>query len=79
MLDSANKIQMCGTDCVLRSDLSDSSYAVCEMPMLATSYSVENYKVAESVDLKGTIFPEGSALLHDGLTVESFESTSSSC
>jgi len=79
MLDTANHIQVCGTECVLRTDLSDHSYAVCEMPILATSYSVENYKVAESVDLAGTIFPEESALLHDGLTVESYESTSSDC
>lgn len=79
MLDSANYIQVCGTECVLRTDLSDQSYAVCEMPSLATSYSVENYKVAESVDLAGTIFPEESALLHDGLTVESYESTSNDC
>jgi hypothetical protein len=52
---------------------------VCELPQLSTSYSTENYKIAESVNLSGTIFPEETALMHDGHTVESYIATGSTC
>lgn len=48
------------------------------MDKLATTYSVDNYKIDESVDLSETIFPTGSEILHDGLTVESYETDISS-
>jgi hypothetical protein len=73
LIDSANDIKVCGSPCTVRTDLSDHTNAVCELDKLATTYSVDNYKINEAVDLSETIFPEGSEILHDGLTIESFE------
>ncbi len=37
--NSKNSVSVCGNKCVLREDLSTASYAVCDVPALATSYS----------------------------------------
>jgi hypothetical protein len=73
LLDRDNQIQVCGSVCALREDLSSASFAVCELDKLSTTYSVDNYKIRQSEDLNGVIFPEGSDILHDGLTVEHHE------
>jgi hypothetical protein len=78
LLDSANSIKVCGSTCAIKTDLSDQTNAVCELDKLATTYSVDNYKINESVDLNETIFPTGSEILHDGLTVDSYETDISS-
>ena len=78
--DSANKISICGSTCVVREDLSDPQFAVCELEKLVTNYAVDNYKIDEAKDLNETIFPEDSAILHDGLTVDHYEaSVSTGC
>lgn len=53
--------------------MSDANFAVCQIPPLSTSYSTTNYKISEARDLTGTIFPEFSDMLHDGHTVESYD------
>lgn len=45
------------------------------MPQLATTYSIENYKIKGAADLTGTSFPTDTEILHDGLTVESYISS----
>lgn len=45
LLDSENYISMCGQLCTLRDDLSSASAAVCELPHLATTYSVDTYTI----------------------------------
>lgn len=57
----------------MRSDKSDANFAVCEVPALSTSYSTSNYKISEARDLSGVIFPIGTEMLHDGHTVESYD------
>lgn len=64
LLNSDNSVEICGSPCTLREDLSDYSFAVCELPGLATTYSVDNYQITESAILYGTVFPEGTNL-HD--------------
>lgn len=73
LLDRDNSIHVCGSICALREDLSSASFAVCELDKLSTTFSVDNYKIRESEDLNGELFPDGSDILHDGLTVESFQ------
>lgn len=48
LLDSTNELQVCGSTCTLRDDLSSAAYAVCELPALATTYSIDNYKIIEA-------------------------------
>ncbi len=43
LMNPTNTISLCGSLCSLRTDLSDSNNAVCEVPPLATTYSVNNY------------------------------------
>ena len=64
LLDSNNRIDICGNTCELQSSLSDSSYAVCSVPALETEWSADNYAITESAWLYGTVFPEDS-VLHD--------------
>jgi hypothetical protein len=78
LLNSDNQIHVCGSTCALREDLSNANYAVCELSKLSTTYSVDNYKIRESEDLQGEVFPADSEILHDGLTVEHYESSLSS-
>jgi hypothetical protein len=66
--NSANEVKVCGSTCTLREDLSSASSAVCELPKLATTYSVDNYQVTESQVLYGTEFPAGT-VLYDADTV----------
>jgi len=49
------------------------------VPSLSTSYSVENYSITAAHDLNGAIFPDETEILHDGLTVESYENTDAEC
>lgn len=67
LLNSDNWIDVCGSPCTLREDLSDYSFAVCEVPSLATTYSVDNYSIVESTILYGTVFP-ADTILYDNLT-----------
>jgi len=59
----------------VREDLSDPQFAVCELEKLVTNYAVDNYKIDAAKDLNETIFPADSAILHDGFTVDHYEST----
>lgn len=78
LIDSANSVQMCGSPCVLREDLSDMSYAVCEVPSLSTTYSTDNYQIALSETLHGTVFPEDT-ILYDELTQVSYITDEEDC
>jgi len=60
----------------LREDLSSSTAAVCELPKLATTYSVDNYKITESETLYGTEFPAGT-VLYDHDTIVPYEADES--
>lgn len=70
LMDDANSVEMCGSECVLREDLSDATYAVCQVPPLATTYSVQEYSIAGSQVLNATVFPAGSLLYDDDLTID---------
>jgi len=72
--NSTNSVKVCGSTCTLREDLSSATDAVCELPKLATTYSVDNHKITESVVLYGTEFPSGS-VLYDTDTIVPYEST----
>jgi hypothetical protein len=41
LLNEENSVQICGAECILREDLSDGDFAVCELPLLVTNYSVD--------------------------------------
>lgn len=62
LLDSKNRVDVCGNPCVLRDDLSDASYAICELQQLETTYSIEQYQLKDSAELHETVFPENSGL-----------------
>lgn len=78
LIDSANEIKMCGSTCVLREDLSDMSYAVCEVPSLSTTYSTDNYQISLSETLHGVVFPEDT-ILYDDLTQVSYITDEAEC
>ena len=46
-MNSSNTVSVCSDACKLRVDLSDSNTAVCEVPPLATTFSVENYAISK--------------------------------
>lgn len=73
LLDSANSIQVCGSECVLREDLSTSAAAVCELPKLSTTYSSNAYKIRSSEILYGTVFP-ADTVLYDDDTINEYRS-----
>ena len=79
LLDSSNSVSFCGNPCALREDLSDATYAVCELAPLATTYSVDTFQITESQVLKETIFPDGSEALHDDDHMVDFTQTSEGC
>jgi len=64
-MDETNSVEMCGNPCLLRKDLSDANFAVCEVPELASSYSATEFKITKSEVLQGVIFPADS-VLNDG-------------
>jgi hypothetical protein len=74
--NSLNSVKVCGSTCTLREDLSTATSAVCEVPKLATTYSVDSYKINESVVLYGTEFPTGT-VLYDSETIVPYEATES--
>lgn len=75
LLNSANEVRVCGSPCTLIESESTAQSAVCEISKLSTTYSVNDYAIRQSEDLLGEIFPEDSAILHDHLTVEHYESS----
>jgi hypothetical protein len=51
---------------------------VCELPHLATTFSVDSYTIAEVGVLSGTVFPENSVLVDGDLTIDNKLKASSS-
>lgn len=79
LLNSENNwVDVCGLPCHVREDLSDYQYAICEVPELATTYSIDNYQIVESKTLYGTVFPEDT-VLYDDLTQVSYEPSGDEC
>jgi hypothetical protein len=48
LMNSSNTVTICSNVCQLRLDLSDSNSAVCQIPSLATTHSVEEYRISKS-------------------------------
>jgi hypothetical protein len=48
LMNSSNTVTICSNVCQLRVDLSDSNTAVCEVPSLATTFSVADYTISIS-------------------------------
>ena len=65
MKNQSNSITVGGSPCTVDFDLSSATATVCKIPPMATTWSVENYKIAESGTLNATIFPNDPAL-YDG-------------
>jgi hypothetical protein len=79
LLNTENSIQICENTCILREDLSDASYAVCELPHLATTLSVDSYTITESAILSGEVFPTNTGLVDGDVTVDYVSSAASGC
>lgn len=83
--NAADKIDFCGETCVMDEASSDSSKVICKLPLVATTYSVSNYKVVSSGNLvtgtwTGTASAEELKKLSDGRnTVDMTDSTSTDC
>lgn len=67
LMNPQNYVEVCGSPCALRTDLSDGDFAVCEVPELATSFSAKTYSVTEPAVLYGTVFPANSVLYDNEL------------
>ena len=74
-----NTVSFCGTQCALRTDLSDPSFAVCELPPLATTYSVDNYEISTSGVLNETVFPAKSNLYDSDLMMDFVDTKTTGC
>jgi hypothetical protein len=59
--------------------LSDASFAVCEVPPLATTYSVNNYAISTSGVLNETVFPAGSNLYDNDLMMDFVDTKTTGC
>ena len=71
-------IKVCGSECTLTDD-SDGSFAVCSLPPLATTFSVDNYKISESHTLEGEVFPADSVLYDDDVSIDHVDDSASGC
>lgn len=79
LLNTENSIKICESECILREDLSDAAFAVCELPPLATTYSVDSFTIAESAILSGEVFPTDSVLVDGDNTIDYYSSASTGC
>lgn len=70
MSSTDNTVEVCGTQCVLDESISTADVAVCVVPSLATTYSVEQFKITESHDLSGKVFPADSVLQDDDVQTD---------
>jgi len=57
-------VSVCENPCTLDESESGSVTAKCKVPSLATSYSVEHYKIEEETTLSGTVFSTSSATMY---------------
>jgi len=59
--------------------LSNPNTAVCELPPLPTTYSVNNFKIKTSGILNETVFPAGSNLYDNDLMVDYVDTRVTGC
>lgn len=77
-----NKIMVCGNQCDLDVQASSGTQATCLLPMLATSFSANEFKLVQSGELQVTWAGTGQDLLmlNDGVnTKDSEDSTATNC
>mmetsp|Transcript_44479 Transcript_44479/g.32600 ORF Transcript_44479/g.32600 Transcript_44479/m.32600 type:complete len:119 (+) Transcript_44479:1912-2268(+) len=75
-------ITICGETCKIDEDFSDYAVTHCSLPPLATTFSIEEYKVQETHDLDGTWFSTNSAstfAIHDGENTIGYEDSNTEC
>jgi len=74
-----NTVRVAGSLCKLRPELSDPNNAVCELPPLSTTFSVNNFKITQSGVLNETVFPAGSNLYDNNLMIDYVDTRATGC
>ena len=74
-----NSVHVCGVKCDVDADASSSSQVTCNVPPLATTHSIDNYKISKADVLMEEIFPEGTEHLHDSSTIDSYITKNKEC
>lgn len=65
--------------CEVDPDASTDSQVTCNLPPLATTYSVDSYRITKADTLMQDIFPEGTEHLHDSMTIDSYVTADEEC